>query len=123
MIGSGQPVRVDLVEIADAVAQAADARPLPHQGVPACVRLAAKELRSAPSRNMFITIDSAAGSNTALRPWMPRMMIRNVSLAASAQASEAAVQRQLRHEQAPAAEQVGGQASEPGPRHSGVMSG
>jgi len=49
-------------------------------------------LRSAPSLNMFITIDSAAGSTTAApRPWMPRMMIRNVSVVASAQASEAAV--------------------------------
>src|SRR6266571_263933 len=49
-------------------------------------------LRSAPSGNMFITIDSAAGSTTAApRPWMPRMMIRNVPLVASAQASEAAV--------------------------------
>ena len=49
-------------------------------------------LRSAPSLNMFITIDSAAGSTTAApRPSMPRMMIRNVSLVASAHASEAAV--------------------------------
>ena len=49
-------------------------------------------LRSAPSPNMFMTMDSAAGSTTAApRPWMPRMMIRNVSLVASAQASEAAV--------------------------------
>ena len=49
-------------------------------------------LRSAPSPNMFITIDSAAGSTIAApRPWMPRMMIRNVSLVASAQASEATV--------------------------------
>ena len=49
-------------------------------------------LRSAPSPNMFITIDSAAGSTTAApRPWTPRMTIRNVSLAASAQASEAPV--------------------------------
>ena len=49
-------------------------------------------LRSAPSVNMFITIDSAAGSTMAApRPWMPRMMIRNVPLGASAQASEAAV--------------------------------
>jgi hypothetical protein len=47
-------------------------------------------LRSAPSLNMSITMDSAAGSSTAApRPWMPRMMIRNVSLVASAQASEA----------------------------------
>ena len=49
-------------------------------------------LRSAPSLNMFITMDSAAGSRTAApRPWRPRMMIRNVSVVASAQASEAAV--------------------------------
>jgi hypothetical protein len=49
-------------------------------------------LRSAPSGNMFITIDSAAGSSRAEpRPWAPRMMIRNVPLGASAQASEAAV--------------------------------
>ena len=49
-------------------------------------------LRSAPSVNMFITIDSAAGSTTAaLRPWTPRMTIRKVPLVASAQASEAAV--------------------------------
>ena len=49
-------------------------------------------LRSAPSPDMFITIDSAAGSTRAApRPWMPRMMIRKVSPAASAQASEAAV--------------------------------
>jgi hypothetical protein len=49
-------------------------------------------LRSAPSANMFITMDSAAGTTTAApRPWMPRMMIRNVSVVASAQASEAAV--------------------------------
>src|SRR5262252_1397026 len=50
-------------------------------------------LRSPPSANMFVTMDSAAGSRTAApRPWMPRMMIRKVSLVASAQASEAAVQ-------------------------------
>ena len=49
-------------------------------------------LRSAPSGNMFITMDRAARSSTAApRPWMPRMMIRNVSVVASAQASEAAV--------------------------------
>src|ERR1700722_333832 len=49
-------------------------------------------LRSAPSGNMFITIDSAAGSTAAApRPWTPRMMIRNVLLVASAQPSEAAV--------------------------------
>jgi hypothetical protein len=41
---------------------------------------------------MFVTMDSAAGSRTAApSPWMPRMMIRKVSLVASAQASEAAV--------------------------------
>src|SRR5215469_4842642 len=49
-------------------------------------------LRSAPSLNMFSTMDSAAGSTTAApRPWMPRMMIWKVSPVASAQASEAAV--------------------------------
>jgi hypothetical protein len=49
-------------------------------------------LRSAPSLNMFITIDSAAGSSTAApRPWKPRMTIRNVSVVASAHASEAPV--------------------------------
>ena len=49
-------------------------------------------LRSAPSGNRFITIDSAAGSTAAApRPWTPRMMIRNVALVASAQANEAAV--------------------------------
>ena len=49
-------------------------------------------LRSAPSPKVFITIDSAAGSTTAApRPWIPRMMIRNVSLVASAQPSEAPV--------------------------------
>jgi hypothetical protein len=49
-------------------------------------------LRSAPSLNMFITIDSAAGTTTAApRPWMPRMTIRNVSPVASAQANEAPV--------------------------------
>src|SRR6202451_1374454 len=48
--------------------------------------------RSAPSGNMFITIDSAAGSTAAApRPWTPRMMIRNVLVVASAQPSEAAV--------------------------------
>jgi hypothetical protein len=40
-------------------------------------------LRPAPSLNMFITMDSAAGSSMAApTPWMPRMMIRNVSLVA-----------------------------------------
>ena len=49
-------------------------------------------LRSAPSANMFITIDSAAGSTIAApRPCTPRMAIRNDSVVASAQASEAAV--------------------------------
>jgi hypothetical protein len=48
--------------------------------------------RSAPSVNMFITIDRAAGSTMAApRPWTPRMMIRKMPLVASAQASEAAV--------------------------------
>jgi hypothetical protein len=48
-------------------------------------------LRSAPSPNMFITMDSAAGSTAAApRPWRARMTIRNVSLVASAQPSEAA---------------------------------
>ena len=49
-------------------------------------------LRSGPSGNMFITMDSAAGSTAAApRPWTPRMMIRNVLVVASAQPSEAAV--------------------------------
>src|SRR5919204_610051 len=49
-------------------------------------------LRSAPSSNMFITIESAAGSTIAApRPCTPRIAIRNESLVASAQASEAAV--------------------------------
>src|ERR1700684_671713 len=48
-------------------------------------------LRSAPSGNIFMTIDSAAGSTAAApRPCTPRMMIRNVLLVASAQPSEAA---------------------------------
>ena len=54
-------------------------------------------LRSAPSANIFITMDSAAGSTTAApMPCTPRMMIRNVSLVASAQASEAAVKMPAR---------------------------
>jgi hypothetical protein len=51
-------------------------------------------LRSLPSRNMFITIDSAAGSMTAApNPCAARIAIRNGSLGASAHPSEAAVNR------------------------------
>ena len=49
-------------------------------------------LRSPPSSNMFITIESAAGSTIAApSPCSPRIAIRNESVVASAQASEAAV--------------------------------
>ena len=48
-------------------------------------------LRSAPSGNMFITIDSAAGRTMAApKPWNPRMMIRKVSEVANPQARDAA---------------------------------
>src|SRR5215813_11294835 len=50
--------------------------------------------RSAPSANIFITMDSAAGSSTAApRPWTPRMMIRKVSVVAAAQQEPAEGQR------------------------------
>ena len=51
-------------------------------------------LRSAPSANMFITIERAAGSiSAAPRPWAPRIAIRNVASSASAQPNEAVVNR------------------------------
>src|SRR3981189_191833 len=49
-------------------------------------------LRSAPSSNMFMTIDSAAGRTIAApSPCRPRMAIRNESVVASAAASDAVV--------------------------------
>ena len=49
-------------------------------------------LRSAPSRNMFITMESAAGSTSAApRPWTPRITMRNESVVAKALAKDAAV--------------------------------
>ena len=49
-------------------------------------------LRSAPSGNMFITIESAAGSVIAApSPWIPRMTIRKVSELARPHAREARV--------------------------------
>ncbi len=49
-------------------------------------------LRSAPSGNMFITIDSAAGKTTAApSPCSPRIAIRNPLLVASPAATDAAV--------------------------------
>ena len=51
-------------------------------------------LRSAPSGNMFITIDSAAGRTIAApSPCRQRIGIRNSSAVASPQPSEAAVKR------------------------------
>ena len=48
--------------------------------------------RSAPSGNMFITMDSAAGSTIAApSPCRQRIRIRNESVVASPQASEDAV--------------------------------
>ena len=49
-------------------------------------------LRSAPSSNMFITIERAAGSMIAApTPWTARLPIRNASPVASPHASDAAV--------------------------------
>ena len=71
-------------------------------------------LRSAPSGNMFITMDSAAGSTSAApKPWTPRMTIRKVS-----ERGEPAGQRgagehdQAGHEEAAAADQVSRAAAE-----------
>ena len=49
-------------------------------------------LRSAPSGNMFITIERAAGRVIAApKPWIPRMTMRKVSEVARPHASDAAV--------------------------------
>ena len=63
----------------------APAAPMPPQ-IPSAL------FRSAPSVNMFITIESAAGSTTAApRPCRPRIAIRNPELVASPAPSEAPV--------------------------------
>jgi hypothetical protein len=50
--------------------------------------------RWAPSANVVVTIESAAGdTNAAPRPWIPRATINAVSLCASPQTSEATVKR------------------------------
>ena len=63
---------------------------------------------------MFITIERAAGSTSAApSPWIPRMTMRKVSEVARPQASEAVGEDgQAHHEEAPAAEKVGGSAPE-----------
>ena len=63
---------------------------------------------------MFVTIDSAAGSITAApSPWTARLAIRNPSLVASAQASDAAVNTpSATHQDAAAAEQISGAATQ-----------
>ena len=49
-------------------------------------------LRSAPSVNMFRTVDSAAGRNIAApNPWVTRIAIRTASVPASEAPSDAAV--------------------------------
>src|SRR6516164_2614391 len=59
---------------------------------PSAPQIPSALLRSAPSANMFITIDRAAGSMIAApNPCTARLPIRNASPVASAQASEAAV--------------------------------
>ena len=59
---------------------------------PAAPQMPRALLRSAPSGNMFITIESAAGRTSAApNPWKPRMTMRKVSEVARPQASEAAV--------------------------------
>ena len=67
-------------------------------------------LRSAPSVNMFMTIESAAGSTIAApSPWAPRIAIRNESVVASPQPSEASVKTaRPTMKITAAAEQVGG---------------
>ena len=51
-------------------------------------------MRSAPSANMFITIDSAAGKTTAApNPCRPRIAISKPSFLASPAPSDAAVNR------------------------------
>ena len=71
-------------------------------------------LRSAPSANMFMTIDRAAGNTIAApSPWMPRITIRNASLVDSAHASDAAVnidRPSMRMRRRP--EQIGGAPAE-----------
>src|SRR2546423_1813584 len=54
-------------------------------------------LRSPPSSNMFITIESAAGSTIAApSPCSPRIAIKNESVVASAQPRELAADRRQR---------------------------
>ena len=71
-------------------------------------------LRSAPSSNMFITIESAAGSTTrrseALDPSHDDQ--ERVTRGQRAGEGRSREDRQSGHEQAPAAEEVGGTAAE-----------
>jgi hypothetical protein len=71
-------------------------------------------LRSAPSGDMFITIDNAAGKITAVpSPCSLRIAIRNPPLVASPAPSDAAGEHgQAQHQDRPAPEQVGGPASQ-----------
>ena len=71
-------------------------------------------LRSAPSANMFITIDRAAGSMIAApSPCTARLPIRNASPVASAHASDAAVNSaKPEHQDPAAAEQIRGATAE-----------
>ena len=71
-------------------------------------------LRSAPSGNMFVTIDSAAGSTSAApSPWTPRITMRKVSEVARPPAERGGGEdHQAGHQHAAAAEQVGGAAAE-----------
>jgi len=70
-------------------------------------------LRSPPSSNMFITIESAAGTTIAApSPCSPRIAIKNESVVASAQASECGEDAEPEHDDASASEQVGGASAE-----------
>ena len=63
--------------------------------------------------NMFITIDRAAGSMIAApMPWTARAPIMKPAPVASAAASDAAVNSLSQHQDAAAAEQIGGPAAE-----------
>ena len=71
-------------------------------------------LRSAPSANMFMTMDSAAGSMSAApTPWTPRMTIRKrVTGGEGAGERGPGEHREPGHEQAPAAQEVSGPPAE-----------
>ena len=77
----------------------------PRRRAPCCARR--------PRSNMFITIDSAAGSITAApRPCTPRMTIRKFTAGQPAGQRGHGEKRQPRHEDRRAAEQVGGPPTE-----------